>query len=107
MAANGGRRLFTKHEKALVHQELQHSAGKETPDFPWHAARLRARHGEYFGIGTPRMPEGISRQQVRAIYMQGCPVEDGLCIAPGSGRPSSLPPHVRVLAENHLTDLAV
>ena len=94
VAANDGRRLFTKHEKALVHEELQKLASRETPDFAWLAARLQSRHREYFGAGTPRMPEGITRQQVRAIHLQGRPMDDGMSNMPGQGRHPALPESV-------------
>ena len=40
------------------------------------------------------MPEGITRQEVRAVHLQGCLAGDGSVIQPGSGRHPALPESV-------------
>ena len=97
LAENKGRRLFTKHEKALVHGELTKYRDRDTPDFAAVAAVLRKRQPAYFGPGTPRMPNGITRQQVRAVHVQGCPEDDGLANKEGQGRHPALPESVVVV----------
>ena len=97
LAANEGRRLFTMHEKALVHGELVRYRERDTPDFAAIAAVLRKRQPAYFGPGTPRMPLGITRQQVRAVHVQGCPEDDGLANKAGQGRHQALPESVVVV----------
>ena len=97
LAANEGRRLFTMHEKALVHGELTQYRQRDTPDFAAVAAVLRKRQPTYFGPGTPRMPDGITRQQVRAVHAQGCPEDDGMANKEGQGRHPALPESVVVV----------
>ena len=94
LAANGGRRCFTAHEKALVLGELDRFKDRERPDYAWAARRLRIAHRAYFGPGTPCMPEGISRQEVRAIHLQGCLAGDGSVSQSGQGRHPALPESV-------------
>ena len=84
-----GSRTLSPTEKEIIvmqHREMQRRSLGEV-SYANVALELQRRHASIFGPGSPGLPDGISRQLVRAVVNRAAQGE----IADGRGRPEAMP----------------